>query len=70
MEANVNATGGRSRTRLRREILAALVVKTALLAGLWWLFFAQAPSKDTVARGIGVHLAAGAEPSSHQEQQP
>lgn len=66
------------RPRLGREILVALIVKTALLAGLWWLFFAQAPGKDAVAHGIGAHLtgagatapAGGTDPSSHKEQQP
>lgn len=45
------------RPRLRREIAVALAVKTGLLFGLWWLFFAQAPSKPDVARDIGSHLA-------------
>lgn len=70
MGTNNNA----GRPRLRREILVTLIVKTTLLAGLWWVFFSQAPNKDAVAHRIGAHLvgtdAGVREPSSHKEHQP
>ncbi|MFA5082734.1 MAG: cytochrome oxidase putative small subunit CydP [Hydrogenophilaceae bacterium] len=46
-----------ARPRLFREILIALLVKTALLFGLWWAFFSQAPSKGAIAHDIAGHLA-------------
>lgn len=62
MEPNEHPSGS-GWLRLRREILIMLVVKTALLAALWWLFFAHAPSKGAVASAIGRHLAEGPAPT-------
>ncbi|NCS65728.1 MAG: hypothetical protein GW787_06155 [Betaproteobacteria bacterium] len=45
------------RPNLRREILLALVVKCALLYGLWWAFFAQAPSKQAAAEDVARMLS-------------
>ncbi|TCJ15096.1 hypothetical protein EZJ19_08000 [Parasulfuritortus cantonensis] len=61
--AGTDAGKKTGRPRLRREIALTLVVKTALLAALWWAFFSQAPGKDAVARGIGAHLS-GAIPTA------
>lgn len=63
-------TGGRP--NLRREIVLALVIKCALLYGLWWAFFAQAPSKQAIAEDVS-RMLSGAAPGatdSHPSKEP
>ncbi len=40
------------RSDLTREIVLALAIKTLLLFGLWWIFFADKPDRQTVASEV------------------
>ncbi len=62
MTAEVNGTMWND--SLLRELVIVLVIKTILLAVLWYLFFSQPPSHNLDAAQVS-HALIAASPSQH-----